>query len=185
MTPVWLDEGLAVYMEDQAYNGSKGGPWANDLRVLNLVRGGQNTQSVSFSNPRGTNQRNFANRGRKGKTLKLMPFDQFMREDSLSVMESRNKTQQWYLQAYAMVRFLLNPAGGTSPSNRMQFEQFTRLIAQGEQARDPVTGFAVKDAKGRPVYQLYSAEKALNKTYRYSDISAFEDAFWQWMKSVH
>ena len=60
----------------------------------------------------------------------FMPFDQFMQDGSLASMEGRGKTQDWYFQAYAMVRFLLNPSGGMSPSNRMQFEQFTRLIAQ-------------------------------------------------------
>ena len=184
MTPTWLDEGLAVFMEDQAYNGNKGGPWSNDLRVLDLVRSGEGRNNGS--NGGFAKQNNFAKRNaRKSKTVKLMPFEQFMREDSLSVMEARNKTQQWYLQAYAMVRFLLNPAGGMAPSNRMQFEQFTRLMAQGEQVRNPSTGFLAKDAQGRPVYQLYSADKALNKTYRYNDVDAFEDAFWRWIKTVH
>ena len=38
MTPTWLDEGLAVMMEDQAYNGMKGGPWNNDLKTVNFQR---------------------------------------------------------------------------------------------------------------------------------------------------
>jgi len=83
------------------------------------------------------------------------------------------------------VRFLLNPGGGNSPSNRMQFEQLTRLMAQGEQVRDPATGFPKKDAKGAPVYQVYSAEKALNKIYHYNNIAAFEDAFWRWANNIH
>ena len=103
-----------------------------------------------------------------------------MEEGSLEMAESRNKTQDWYFQAYAMVRFLLNPAGGTSPSNRMQFEQFTRLLAQGEAVRDPATGFLQKDSRGKTVYQPYSVEKALGRSYRYATASAFEDAFWRW-----
>ena len=95
-------------------------------------------------------------------------------------MEGRGKTQDWYSQAYAMVRFLLNPSGGMSPSNRMQFEQFTRLIAQGEQVRDPRSGFPARDANGRPAYKPYPVESALGRAYRYNSTANFEDAFWRW-----
>ena len=78
-----------------------------------------------------------------------------------------------------MVRFLLNPSGGMSPSNRMQFEQFTRLIAQGEQVRDPRSGFPARDANGRPVYKPYPVESALGRAYRYNSTANFEDAFWR------
>ena len=179
MTPAWLDEGLAVYIEDQAYNGNKGGPWANDLRTLNLKRDPQSQSIGSFG--KSNNNSGFA---RKGKPVQLMSFDQFIQEGSLQFAESRNKTQEWYLQAYAMVRFLLNPSGGMSPSNRMQFEQFTRLLAQGEQVRDPSTGFPAKDANGKPIYQPYDTEKALNRAYHYNNLSAFEDAFWRWVPSA-
>ena len=115
-----------------------------------------------------------------GKPLYFMPFDQFMQDGSLASMEGRGKTQDWYFQAYAMVRFLLNPSGGMSPSNRMQFEQFTRLIAQGEQVRDPRSGFPARDANGRPVYKPYPVESALGRAYRYNSTANFEDAFWRW-----
>ena len=114
-----------------------------------------------------------------------MSFDQFMQEGSLQAMEARNKTQDWYFQAYAMVRFLLNPAGGSSPSNRMQFEQFTRLIAQGEQVRDPNTGFPLRGRNGKPVYQPYSVEKAMERTYHYTDAARFEENFWRWANNQH
>ena len=94
--------------------------------------------------------------------------------------ESRNKTQDWYFQAYTMVRFLLNPGNSSYPSKRMQFEQFTRLLSQGEAVRDPSTGFLKKDSKGRQIYEPYSPEKALKRVYYYNDMSAFEDAFWKW-----
>jgi len=113
-----------------------------------------------------------------------MPFGQFMQEGSLAALEARDKTQDWYLQSYAMVRFLLNPAGSSSPSNRMQFEQFTRLLSQGEQVRDPATGFVMQDKNGKPVYRPYSVEKALGKAYRYGSAANFEDAFWKWVKTV-
>ena len=116
--------------------------------------------------------------------MQLMPFGTFIEDGSLNFMESKNKTQDWYLQAYAMVRFLLNPAGGASPSQRMQFEQFTRLISQGEQVRDPSTGFPTKDINGKPIYQPYSIEKALKSAYYYNNLSAFEDAFWRWLPNV-
>lgn len=180
VTPVWLDEGLAVYMEDQAYNGAKGGPWTNDLKTLNFKRSPESqtanfSSSAMFGSSKGAN---FSTR-KKGKPLYFMPFDQFMHKDSLAVMEGRGKTQDWYFQAYAMVRFLLNPSGGNSPSNRMQFEQFTRLIAQGEQVRNPNTGLPVQNAKGQPIYRPYSAQKALERAYRYNT-ATFEDAFWRW-----
>ncbi len=180
VTPTWLDEGLAVYMEDQAYNGTKGGPWANDLRTYNLMRS-KSSPTEEFGSSRA---KTFQSAPRRGKPLVLMPFGQFMQEGSLAALEARDKTQDWYLQAYAMVRFLLNPAGSSSPSNRMQFEQFTRLLSQGEQVRDPATGFVMQDKNGKPVYRPYSVEKALGKAYRYGSAANFEDAFWKWVKTV-
>lgn len=183
VTPTWLDEGLAVYVEDQAYRGSKGGPWNHDFKTLNFKRS-KETEVTSFgSTSMFGSSRGFSGlsaRNRRGKPIYFMPFDAFMQEGSLAALESQHKTQDWYFQAYVMVRFLLNPAGGVSPSNRMQFEQFTRLIAQGEQVRDPQTGFLARDEKGNPVYQLYSVEKALGRAYRYNTIANFEDAFWRW-----
>ncbi len=186
MTPAWLDEGLAVYMEDQAYNGLKGGPWAQDFKTLNFQRSKQ-TQVAQFgSSSMFGSSRTMSPSGnrRRGKPLYFMPFEEFMQEGSLAFMEGRGKTQDWYFQAYSMVRFLLNPAGGSSPSNRMQFEQFTRLMAQGEQVRDPRTGFPARDSRGKPVYQPYSAEKALGRAYRYNSAANMEDAFWRWANSA-
>ncbi len=181
MTPAWLDEGLAVYMEDQAYNGTKGGPWANDFKTLNFQRS-KETQVANFSssNMFGSSRSFSSGKQRNGQPLYFMPFDEFMQEGSLASMEGRDKTQDWYFQAYAMVRFLLNPAGSLSPSNRMQFEQFTRLMSQGEQVRDPRTGFPARDKNGKPVYKPYSTEKALGRSYRYNNTANFEDAFWRW-----
>lgn len=178
MTPTWLDEGLAVLLEDQSYPGGNG-PWNNDFKTLNFQRDPANKPGFgSFSSSSSFGRTLTAKR--QGPPQYLVPFDQFMEEGSLEMAESRNKTQDWYFQAYVMVRFLLNPAGGTSPSNRMQFEQFTRLLAQGEAVRDPATGFLQKDSRGKTVYQPYSVEKALGRSYRYATASAFEDAFWRW-----
>ena len=118
---------------------------------------------------------------RRGRPVRLLPFEDFMQEGSLEAAEGTNRLQDWYLQAYLMVRFLLNPGGGSSPSHRIQFEQFTRLIAEGEAVRNPSTGFLVKDARGKQVYEPYSVEKALSKAYRYNNIATFEDAFWKWL----
>lgn len=186
MTPAWLDEGLAVYMEDQAYNGLKGGPWANDFKTLNFQRSKQ-SQPASFRSSSlfgGARTFGASNVLRRGKPVYFLPFGQFMENDSLDVMDARGKAQDWYFQAYAMVRFLLNPAGGASPSNRMQFEQFTRLMAQGEQVRDPRSGFLMRDKNGKPVYEPYSAEKALGRAYRYNGVDSFEDAFWRWANNA-
>ena len=181
MTPEWLDEGLAVYMEDQAYSGRRGGPWANDFRTLNFQRS-KETQLANFSSSNMFGGARSFTSGRQGggPVLYFMPFDDFMQNGSLASMEGRDKTQDWYFQAYTMVRFLLNPSGGMSPSNRMQFEQFTRLIAQGEQVRDSRTGFPARDADGRPIYRPYPVEQALSRAYRYNSIASFEDAFWRW-----
>lgn len=178
MTPTWLDEGLAVLLEDQSYAGGNG-PWNNDFKTLNFQRDPANKPGFGSFSSSSSFGKTLTTK-RQGPPQYLVPFDQFMEEGSLEMAESRNKTQDWYFQAYAMVRFLLNPAGGTSPSNRMQFEQFTRLLAQGEAVRDPATGFLQKDSRGKTVYQPYSVEKALGRSYRYANASAFEDAFWRW-----
>lgn len=193
MTPTWLDEGLAVLIEDQAYNGSKGGPWNHDFQTLNLQRDPSeempNFSSGSMFGGFGKNS-SFGRRGgrgmppgfgrRQGRPVYLTPFETFMKEGSLETAEAQNKLQKWYLQAYLMVRFLLNPSGGSIPSNRMQFEQFTRLLAEGEAVRNPSTGFIVKDARGNTVYQPYDVEKALSRSYRYNTAASFEDSFWRW-----
>ena len=179
MTPTWLDEGLAVLMEDQAYNGSKGGPWNNDFQTLNFQRD-PSTEVATFGSSSMFGSAKKLTSKRAGKPLYFTPFAEFMEEGSLAAAEGRKKTQDWYFQAYTMVRFLLNPAGGASPSNRMQFEQFTRLLSQGEAVRNPSTGFLVKDSRGKTVYQPYSVEKALGRAYRYNTIANFEDNFWRW-----
>jgi len=184
MTPTWLDEGLAVFMEDQTA-GAKGGPWAHDFNTLNFQRNPSQTApsfktSGLFGSSFGSSFGDRFNKKKQGPPVYLVPFEEFMAEDSLQAAEARNQVQNWYFQAYAMVRFLLNPAGGMSPSNRMQFEQFTRLIAQGEAKRNPSTGFLVKDSRGKVVYEPYSVEKALGRAYRYSNAANFEDNFWRW-----
>ncbi len=177
MTPAWLDEGLAVLMEDQAYNGTQGGPWAQDFKTLNFQRDPSSRMSLGW-NSSPTNMMR-----KPGRTLTFMPFDQFMKEGSLNMMESNGQAQDWYFQAYTMVRFLLNPGNSSYPSKRMQFEQFTKLLAEGEAVRDPSSGFLKRDASGKQIYEPYSVEKALKKVYYYNDMNAFEDAFWKWASS--
>lgn len=210
MVPVWLDEGLAVLVEDQAYNGVKGGPWNNDYLTLNFQRdpsqeltpfgsksgfgsttgfgksafgsrsgfGSSFGQNPGPQRPGGSRKGKF---GRRGRPVVLTPFEEFMQENSLDIAEGQNKVQKWYLQAYLMVRFLLNPSGSSSPSNRMQFEQFTRLISEGEVMRSPSTGFVMKDKKGNTMYQPYDVEKALGRAYHYNSVTNFEDSFWRWL----
>ena len=193
--PLWLDEGLAVLVEDQAYTGSNGGPWNNDYltRVFVRSREKQNNSFASGSVFRPVGRRppsygniaanppSFGVRRRRGKPIRLMPFSDFVQENSLDSAEAAKNTQNWYLQAYLMVRFLLNPSGGSSPSNRMQFERFTRLLAEGEALRSPETGYLVKDKNGKQVYKKYTLEEALGRTYWYNSLDAFEDAFWKWL----
>ncbi len=190
MTPTWLDEGLAVLVEDQMFAGRQGGPWNHDYRTLRFERDPK-TQVFSFRSSKmfnGYEPKPFvpgATRGstpqRKGKPVRLQAFEDFMQEGSLDSANGQDNIQNWYLQAYLMVRFLLNPAGGSSPSNRMQFEQFTRLVADGEAVRDPSTGFLVKDSRGKQVYEPYDVQKALGRAYRYGTIANFEDNFWRWL----
>lgn len=196
--PLWLDEGLAVLVEDQSYSGSNGGPWNNDYVTRSFVRDRQKQTGIfgserMFNRPtqyRPPTYGNIAARGpdgnfgrmrRRGRPIRLMNFEDFIKEGSLDAAEKNKNTQNWYLQAYLMVRFLLNPGGGSSPTKRMQFERFTRLLAQGEQMRDPSSGYLVKDGLGKPVYQKYDLSQALGRTYWYSSVPAFEDAFWQWL----
>jgi len=180
MTPTWLDEGLAVLMEDQAYNGSKGGPWGHDFKTLNFQRDpSEKVATFGSTSMFGSSSKRLSSK-RRGKPVFFTPFAQFMTEGSLDSAEGRGKTEEWYFQAYAMVRFLLNPAGGSSPSNRMQFQQFTTLLSEGEAVRDPSTGFLMKDSRGKTVYQPYSVEKALGRAYRYGTVANFEDNFWRW-----
>lgn len=186
VTPAWLDEGLAVLIEDQAYAGTKGGPWNNDFLTLNFQQSPQTASPSALGSSRmfGSSSRMTTQRNpRSGKPLYFAPFNEFIKEDSLSAYTAQGKTQDWYFQAYMMVRFLLNPSNSVSPSKRMQFQQFTQLLAQGEQVRDPNTGFPLKDRKGRPVYQLYSVERALARAYRYNTLENLEDAFWRWVDS--
>ena len=191
MTPTWLDEGLAVLVEDQMFTGKQGGPWDRDYRTLRFERD-PSTLPASFGSksmfggfqPKPftpISQRNNRPVNRRGKPVRLEPFADFIQEGSLNVAEGKDQVENWYLQAYLMVRFLLNPAGGMGPSNRIQFERFTSLIADGEAVRDPDTGFLEKDARGKQVYEPYSVEKALSTAYRYNNISTFEDNFWKWL----
>ncbi len=190
MTPTWLDEGLAVLVEDQMFTGRQGGPWDNDYRTLRFERDPK-TQVAQFGSSKmfgGFEPKPFVpasqrgkNAPRRGKPVRLQAFEDFMQEGSLDSVQGQDKIQNWYLQAYLMVRFLLSPAGGNSPSNRMQFEQFTRLVADGEAVRDPQTGFLVKDARGKQVYEPYDVQKALGRAYRYNTTANFEDNFWRWL----
>lgn len=190
MTPTWLDEGLAVFVEDQMFTGRQGGPWDNDYRTLRFERDPK-TQVAQFQSSKmfgGFEPKPFvpvSQRGKKGmrfgKPVRLQNFEDFMQDDSLDSTSGQEKIQNWYLQAYLMVRFLLNPAGGNSPSNRIQFEQFTQLVANGEAVRDPATGFLVKDSRGKQVYEPYDVQKALGRAYRYGTTASFEDNFWRWL----
>ena len=179
MTPLWLDEGLAVFMEDQ-HNG-KEGVWTHDFKTLNFQRDPETRPAFTSPSMFGSSKGKKLTNSKQEKPVYFTSFDKFMDENSLQNAETSGRLQEWYFQAYTMVRFLLNPAGGNSPSNRMQFEQFTRLIAQGEAVRNPSTGFLMKDARGKTMYEPYSTEKALGRAYRFNTIETFENAFWRWV----
>ncbi|MGN1058743.1 MAG: hypothetical protein ACI4Q7_05265, partial [Candidatus Avelusimicrobium sp.] len=76
MTPTWLDEGLAVLMEDQAYNGMKGGPWNHDFQTLNFQRDpSDSVASFGSSSMFGSQAKRFTAK-RAGKPIYFTPFSQ-------------------------------------------------------------------------------------------------------------
>ena len=122
------------------FSGKQGGPWDNDYRTLRFERD-PSTLPASFGSKKmfggfepkpftPISQRSNQRMRRSGKSVRLEPFVDFMKEGSLGAAEGKDNVQEWYLQAYLMVRFLLNPAGGMGASNRIRFEQFTSQLGK-------------------------------------------------------
>ena len=79
-----------------------------------------------------------------------------------------------------MVRFLFKPYNNQYPENRIQFEQFTKLLNTYQNKRDS-KGKLLKDDKGRQIKARLSVAAALKKAYGYNSIDDFEMKFWQWL----
>ncbi|MDR0952609.1 MAG: hypothetical protein LBM71_00205 [Elusimicrobiota bacterium] len=190
--PVWLNEGLAVNMEDISID-SKGGVWADDLVAVNFLSSavkkqfsGNNKTSdgrpaLNYSRPRQP----LTSKGYiiSSKTVIFVNFADFVHNDSYDIAEVQNNVENWYLQAYAMVRFLFKPENATYPKKRMQFEQFTKLLKTFVAKKGP-DGKPMKDAKGKTIMVRYPVEQALKKAYGFRDMADFEQQFWKWLKAM-
>lgn len=154
--PLWLDEGMAVNMEDISKN-PDGGDWAKDL-IKKDLRPYKNINK-KFQKSAG------------GPVLYFIKFGDFMDDKSLAAFSSSGKVENWYLQAYAMVRFLWKPYNSPSPENQIKFRKFMDLIKNGE---------TVYDKNGKKTAKKYTVEEALKKAYTFGSADDFENKFWQW-----
>ncbi|MBQ4493828.1 MAG: hypothetical protein II972_04445 [Elusimicrobiaceae bacterium] len=166
--PIWLNEGLAVNMEDIA-NKSIGGVWANDLIVMNLIPSPK-SPAASLRPPRPISNAD----------VQFIKFSDFIKNDSYDSAVAAGKVQDWYMQAYAMVRFLFKPYNNQYPEKRIQFEQFTKLLNTYQNKRNS-KGKLLKDEAGRQIKTRLSVAAALKKAYGYNSIDDFELKFWQWL----
>jgi len=94
-----------------------------------------------------------------------------MNDKSLDAMSSAGKVEDWYLQAYAMVRFLWKPYNAAPPENQIKFRQFLNLIKNGE---------TVYGKNGKKSRKKYTVNEALMKAYAFGGIDDFETRFWAW-----
>ncbi|WP_428898390.1 hypothetical protein Dip518_000583 [Parelusimicrobium proximum] len=161
--PIWLDEGIAVNMEDIALS-AKGGYWNEDIKTLNILSHGDKLAAAKGGSSSFGIQRSVAAAGRP---VYFMSFAEFIRPDSLEKAEAADNVQYWYLQAYAMVRFLWTPE--LKWEKQMTFEKFVDSIAGQNRV-------SKKRAK------KMSDRDALKSVYGYETMTDFETAFWSWMR---
>ncbi|WP_424244092.1 hypothetical protein Dip510_001283 [Elusimicrobium posterum] len=177
--PLWIDEGMAVNMEDVS-NSPAGDLWAMDLLNIDIRAYNDKGGSSSFSsfNQSGKNKKSTL------PVLYFAKFSDFVKDGSLAQFNKDGKTQEWYLQAYAMVRFLWKPYNGNTPENQIKFRKFMMLLAEGEQQRHPTSNMPIKDKDGKNVFNKVSVEDALGKAYGIANMNDFENKFWRWMKEI-
>lgn len=166
--PVWLNEGLAVNMEDIT-NKTSGDAWASDLIVMNLIPSPK-SPAASLKPPRPVSNAD----------VQFIKFTDFVKNDSYDNAVAAGKVQDWYMQAYAMVRFLFKPYNSQYPEKRIQFEQFTKLLNTYQNKKDS-KGRLLKDEEGRQIKTRISVAAALKKAYGFNNIDDFEMRFWQWL----
>lgn len=160
--PLWLDEGMAVNMEDTALS-ADGWEWANDLKTLDFRPAAELEAAAKAKNPKSA----FSNVNTKRpttRTVYLLPFKMMMDERSLDAMNTDKLRQNWYLQAYAMVKFLWKPQGTAN----FKFKRFVHRLA----GINPDTNRAAP---------RMTMQEALEKEYSYKTIAEFEKAFWKWL----
>ncbi|MBQ3934010.1 MAG: hypothetical protein II726_02330 [Elusimicrobiaceae bacterium] len=181
--PVWLNEGLAVNMEDIAQT-PNGDVWNNDLIVINIFSGGEyeilkkrKETGGGLSQKEKDGLRKFAV---SDKVVFFQNFVDFIEPDSYDKALEKGKIDDWYLQAYAMVRFLFRPNNSQTPSKRMQFKQFMETLAKYSPKKD-ATGRLVLTPEGKKIMVRPNEEAALKIAYKYKNILEFEEAFWHWL----
>ena len=180
--PVWLNEGLAVNMEDIAQT-PHGGVWHNDLVVINIFSGGEHEtlkrrkETGGLTTREKEGLRKFAV---SDKIVFFQDFVDFMEPNSYDRAVSSGKVDDWYLQAYAMVRFLFRPDNSQTPSKRMQFQQFIETLAKYAPKKDE-NGRQVLSADGKKIMARPTEEEALKIAYKYANTLAFEEDFWRWL----
>lgn len=180
--PVWLNEGLAVNMEDIAQT-PHGGVWQHDLVVINIFSGGEHEalkmrkQNGGLTNKEKEGFRKFAV---SDKIVFFQNFVDFIEPNSYDKALSNGKVDDWYLQAYAMVRFLFRPDNSVTPGKRMQFRQFMETLAKYAPKTDE-SGKPVLSEDGKKIMVRPTVEEALKTAYKYQDVLAFEEDFWKWL----
>lgn len=180
--PIWLNEGLAVNMEDIAQT-PHGGVWNHDLIVINIFSGGEYETLKARKETGGLTQkekdglRKFAV---SDKIVFFQNFVDFIEPDSYDKALAKGKVDDWYLQAYAMVRFLFRPDNSQTPSKRMQFKQFMETLAKYSPKVDK-SGKPVLSTDGKKIMVRPTEEEALKTAYKYQSILAFEEDFWRWI----
>lgn len=180
--PIWLNEGLAVNMEDIAGT-PKGDVWASDLVVMNILSQGEYEALLARKKDGGLSdeeKQKLASTAVSDAVVFFQNFGDFMSQGSYDVADQQGNIDNWYLQAYAMVRFLFRPDYSSYPKNRMQFEQFTKLLSQYSPKRTK-SGNVAKSSDGKTIMKKMSQEEALKKAYRYQSSVDFETDFWQWL----
>lgn len=180
--PVWLNEGLAVNMEDIAKT-PQGGVWDRDLIVINIFSDGEHEVLKERKNNGGLSQKEregFRKFAVSDKVVFFKDFGEFMEQDSYDKAVAAGKVDDWYLQAYAMVRFLFRPSNSSAPEKRMQFEQFVKTISTYVPKRDE-KGVILVNKEGKKIMTRPDGEEALKKAYRYRNVREFEEDFWKWI----
>ncbi len=189
--PIWLNEGLAVNMEDIAIN-NNGGIWNDDLIYAVISQQARAVKSAPARESGGTkiatlqtvnSPLSLGTRARMFNTnqgIKFQNFRDFVKMESYDKAEKAGQTEVWYFQAFAMVRFLFRPDESMQPKKRIQFEHFTELLSDIQEKRDE-NGKLLRNARGQIMLQRTSLETALNKAYGFKTIEDFEDKFWSWL----
>lgn len=75
--------------------------------------------------------------------------------------EKENYSLDWYVQSYAIVRFLFNPYDSKIAKRKVQFKKFCELLKQGK-----------------------DLDYALRKVYHYKNMDQLEKKFYKWYKKV-